>query len=267
MEDDTMHRRRIEPCALLGLCLIAVTSGFAHPGIVRSEEPKMTPRTISVRGTGTISAKPDVAHIEAGVMSEAPTAQKALAANNEAMTRLFQILKERGIAEKDIQTSQLQVSPQYSQPQPPRPLPGGPNAPVAEAGEFIPRVIGYRVDNIVSITSRRVATLGDVLDALVEAGANQIHGIRFEVDEPKKLLVEARKRAMIDAREKADVLAGEAGVVVGHPLKIEEQEGGSPVIFSPGRAKLMAASAMPVAAGENEMSISVSVVYELKDPK
>jgi len=196
------------------------------------------------------------------VTPEAPPALAALAANNESMNRLFQIVKDRGIAEKDLQTSNIQVMPQYTQP--PIPRPG------VEQREFVPKIIGYRVDNQVAIRSRDIAKLGALLDAVVEGGANQINGISFRIDDTEKLMVEARKEAMADAKAKATLLAGEAGVVVGPPLKIEEQGGGPRPMsdnFYGKRAMMqMAAAPMPVAAGEQELSVMVSVVYELKVP-
>ena len=222
---------------------------------------KSEPRTLSVRGVGKISARPDSVHIQVGVSTEAPTALAALAANNESMNRLFQIVKEKGIAEKDLQTSNIQVMPQYSQP--PIPQPG------QIQREFIPKIIGYRVDNQVAIRARDISKLGPLLDAVVEGGANQINGINFRIDDTEKLLVEARKEAMADAKAKANLLAGEAGVVVGAPLKIEEEGGGRPMmdsIATGGRMMKMAGAVMPVAAGEQELSVTVSVVYELKVP-
>ena len=235
---------------------------FANPG-AGADEMKTRLSTISVNGNGKISAVPDLAEINVGVATQAPTAQQALAANSEAMTTLQALLKERGVAAKDVQTTQIQVNPQYSQPRPQRP--GQPQA------EFVPRIVAYRVDNSVQVTSRQIAKLGALLDALVQAGANQIHGIQFRVGEPEKLLDEARKRAMADARRKAELLAGEAGVVLGSPVSIQE-EGAAPMPppmpYAPRMMGMMAAeSAVPVAAGEQEMNVTVQVIYEMKGAK
>ncbi len=183
---------------------------------------------------------------------------------------MLQILKERGIAEKDIQTSQIEVSPQYSQP-PPRfaaqvDVPGAPPQPQAE---FVPRIVGYKVDNSVRVTSRRIEQLGPILDAVVQGGANQISGISFRVEHAEKLLDEARKRAIASARHKAELLAGEAGVVLGAPLKIEEQDGGNAPSPQFGRVFRAAAPApaMAVVPGEQELTVTVSVIYELKQAR
>ncbi len=224
-----------------------------------SDEDKGERPTISVAGTGKVAAAPDVAEIRVGVVTQASTAQEALSSNNEAMTRLHAILKERGVAAKDVQTTQIQVSPVYSQPDPRRQ--NGPQA------EFVPKISGYRVEDTVEVTSRRIGKLGELLDALVQAGANQVHGISFRVNEPEKLLDEARRRAVADARRKAEILAGEAGVVLGAAVKIRDQghEPGPPRPMM-GRA-MMAAAAMPVAAGEQELVVSVAIDYELKQAR
>jgi hypothetical protein len=217
-------------------------------------------RTISVTGTGKVSAAPDLAEISIGVVTQAASARDALAGNTEAMTAVQALLKERGVAEKDIQTISINVQPRYSQPPSPRQV----------QTEFIPRIVGYDVTNTVRITARDLKKLGSILDAVVQSGANQIHGISFRVEEPEKLLDVARKEAVADAKRKAEQLAGESGVVVGMPITIQEMGAIAPPQPMFGRAMRgmeMAAAPVPVAPGEQELSVSVSVVYELKPPK
>jgi uncharacterized protein YggE len=219
-------------------------------------------RSISVTGTGKVSAAPDVADISIGVVTQASTAQDALAANTEAMTKVHSVLKERGVAAKNIQTTSISVQPRYSQP--PQPRPG------QAVQEFVPRIVGYDVVNAVQITARDINNLGAILDAVVQTGANRIDGISFRISEPAKLLSVARKSAMADAKARADLLAGEAGVVVGLPISISEAAGFvPPQPMYRGRAMAMEAMAapVPVAGGEQELSVNVSVVYELVPPK
>lgn len=250
--------------SLSGICLVVLsTSGLTFPASSSAAEEKVEKPTISVSGMGKLSAAPDIAEIQVGVRSQAPTAQASLAANNESMNAMYAILKENGVAAKDIQTTQIQVTPEYSQP---------PNRPrVANEVEFVPRIVGYRVDNTVQITARQITKLGALLDALVTAGANQIHGISFRVDNPEKLMDEIRKRAMTDARKKAELLAGEAGVVLGPPIKIIDEAVGPrpPTPYFAPRMEMMAKAAapMPIAAGEQELGVTVHVVYELKPGK
>jgi uncharacterized protein YggE len=231
----------------------------AVPHMTRADDKPET-KTISVTGQGKIAAVPNVADINLGVVTQGETAREALSANSEKMAALQTILKERGVASKDIQTTNLNVSPRYSQP--PQPLPGRPQEP------FTPRIVGYDVTNTVTVTARDLGKFGDLLDAVVTAGANQMHGISFRVDTPDSLLDEARKRAMADARRKADLMAGEAGVVVGPPISITDTGDSSPPPPRPMMGRAMGlAMAVPVAAGEQELSVTVHVVYELKIPQ
>jgi uncharacterized protein len=242
------------PRPLLAVAACVAALGFGDPAA--QADDKDEPPTISVSGTGKLAAAPDVADISMGVVTQAATAREALAANSESMAALIDTLKKHGVAAKDVQTTQIQIAPQYSQPRP--------AAPGVAGSEFIPRVVGYRVVNEVEVTARDISKLGVVLDAVVQAGANQMHGISFRVNEPEKLLDEARKRAMADAKRKAELFAGEAGVVLGPPRSIQESGSAAPpprMMFARGAA--MAPASVPIAGGEQELSVSVQVVYEI----
>jgi uncharacterized protein len=252
MEEQAMCKSLIAAVA----CVAAIALGAETEGNAEAADPP----TITVSGTGKISAAPDLAEISLGVLTHGPTARQALAANSEAMAALLETIKQQGVAAKDVQTTQIQIAPQYSQPRPGQPQPND--------GEFVPRVVGYRVVNTVQVTARDISRLGTLLDAVVSAGANQMYGISFHIDQADKLLDEARKRAMADAKRKAELLAGEAGVVLGAPRSIQESGGPAPQprMFMAGAMSARGA-AVPVAAGEQELSVSVQVVYELKLPK
>jgi uncharacterized protein YggE len=242
--------------ALIAVVLIAPST--------QGEDVKTERRTIAVTGTGRISAPPNVADISVGVVTQAKTAREALSANNESMAALHKVLKERGVAAKDIQTAYLNVSPQYSQPPP-----HNPNNPL---GQFVPQIVGYNVTNTVQVTARDLAKLGELLDAVITAGANQLNGISFRIDGAESLLDNARKKAMADAKKKADLMAGEAGVVVGPPVSIRDEQTPVQPIFQPmmqtmGMFAAPAAPSLPVASGEQELSVTVYIVYELKLPK
>jgi hypothetical protein len=228
----------------------AVTAGllFAVPAPAQtaSAEPA-PPAVISVTGEATVSVAPDLAQIDAGVMSDAKTAREASEANNAAMGKVLLALKGANIAEKDFQTWRLQLQPQTA------PKSSGPSP-----------IVGYRASNRVTIRLHDVSKLAAVIDTLVGAGANDIGGISFMVSNASKLLDEARERAVADARRKAEIYAKAAGVTLGVPLSISEEgaPGPSPLF----RAKMvggMAASA-PVAQGEETLAVSVSVSWAIK---
>jgi uncharacterized protein YggE len=223
------------------------------------DEPPPT-RTVSVSGRGRISAQPNVAEVSAGVLTRATTASAALSSNSQRMTALQNLLKERGVAAKDVQTSQLSLMPIPGQPAPPepgRPLP-----------DSTPQIAGYQVQNMVRVTVRDLAQLGPLLDAIVGAGANNVYGVSLRTDSGA-LVREARKRAMADAREKAELLAGEGGLVLGPPITIREDSYAPAPPPPPAGPYVMAAPAMgvPVSVGEQETAVTVYVVFGLKLPR
>ena len=220
-------------------------------------EDRGEPRTIAVSGSGQISAAPDVAEIRMGVTTHGDTARQALSENNQRMTTLLATLQQRGVAAKDVQTTHLSIQPQYAPPQPGKPATAS------------PRITGYQVQNSVAITARDLAKFGELLDAVVDAGANEMNGVAFRLDQPEPLLAEARKRAMAEAKARASLLAGEAGVVVGPPMSIREESvmSGTPQPPVRYRAAMAGPGSVPMASGEQELHITVHVVYELQLPK
>lgn len=227
----------------LSLIAMSATPSFA-------EENRM-PRTINLNGHGEVRMAPDMAVVNAGVLSQALTAGEALAANAAAMNSVMAALKEAGIEAKDIQTSNFAVMPRYDYNNDGR----------------SPRLAGYDVSNTVTVTVRKIEGLGAVLDKLVSAGSNQINGIQFAVDKPDAALDEARKLAVTDARKKAELYAGAGGVELGPILSISEGTSYSPPIPM-AWGKMMQADAMaaptPIAAGEQTLSIDVSITWEIK---
>jgi uncharacterized protein len=221
----------------------AVTLGtlFGSPARAQAEPPA----TISVTGEARISVSPDMARIEAGVISEARTAREASDANNAAMGKVLLALKGTGIDEKDYQTSRLSLQPQNS--------PSRPGVP--------PTIVSYRASNRVTINLHEVGKLASVLDTLVGAGANDIGGINFAVSQTSKLLDEAREQAVADARRKAEIYARAAGVTLGAPLSITEAGMPAPVTF---RRMAGAAEATPIALGEEMLQVTVSVSWAIK---
>lgn len=205
------------------------------------------PPTVSVTGEASISVPPDLAQVDSGVTTEAKTAREASEANNKAMGGVLQALKNSGLAEKDIQTSRLSLSPQSA---PNR----NANAP------FL--IVGYRASNRVTVTIRDITKVADTIDVLVSAGANEISGISFMVSKASKLLDDARSEAVADARRKAEIYAKAANITLGAPISISEETAPGPMPYRKMAAD-MAASA-PVAQGQETLRVSVSVSYEIK---
>lgn len=204
------------------------------------------PHSLTMTGHGEIKAVPDIAIVNAGVTSNAPTAAVALSANSARMNQVFGALKTLGIPDRDIQTMGFSVSPQYTN--------GDNNNPR--------RLTGYQVNNEVSVRLEDVTRVGATLDTLVGAGANQLSGIGFDIANPAPVLEKARIQAIADARARAETYAQAAGVTLGPILSI--REGGSeapprPIMF---RMATMAAPT-PVAPGEQSVTADVTVEWEI----
>jgi uncharacterized protein YggE len=221
---------------------VATTALLAAPALAQTAPPP----AISVTGEATVSVPPDQAQIDGGVSNDAKTAREASDANNAAMGKVLLALKGAGIDEKDYQTSRLSLQPQYA------PNRSGPSP-----------VVGYRASNRVTIRLRNVTKIASMIDVLVGAGANDIGGINFTVSQASKLLDEAREQAISDARHKAQIYAKAAAVTLGEPLSISEETAPTPV-FRGKVAGGMAASAAPVAQGEETLSVTVNVSWAIK---
>lgn len=219
-------------------------------GAAPVEAAEEAPRRLVVTGNGEASGRPDLARISTGVVVQADTASAALAENTRAMSAVLDQLAASGVAEADVQTSQFAVTPLYER--------------VERAQQSQPpRIVGYQVSNQVTVQVRDLDRLGATLDALVGAGANQLNGLSFEIADPKPLLEQARDAAVADARAKAERYATAAGVTLGRVLSIEE--GGVHVPRPMMRAaEAMAASAVPIAPGESEISASVTMVFAIE---
>lgn len=203
-------------------------------------------RRITVVGRGEVMAVPDMAVMSIGVETEAKTPSEALSENASRMTAVMAKLKEAGIADKDLQTSQLGIWPIYD------------NQPHHET----PMTIGYRASNRLSVTLRKIERIGEVLDQAVGDGANTVNGPSFSVAEPEPLYQSARDAAVADAVAKAERYAAAAKVELGAVISIDEA-GGGPVFTRQIRAEAMAVST-PVAAGESSFSASVTMVFAIE---
>jgi hypothetical protein len=235
-----MQRFSFAAAALAGL-LTAMSPAFA--------DGARMPRTISLSGHGEVRSAPDLAFVTSGVVSQGATAAEALAANTKAMTDIFAALKSAGIPEKDIQTSNFSVQPRYD-----------------FSNNQAPKLVGYDVNNNVSVTLRKIADLGSLLDKLVQAGSNQINGVSFDVAKPEQAMDEARKLAAADAERKAKVYASAMGVELGPVMQVSEGASFQPPMpMVRGVAmKADAAPPVPVAAGEQTLAVDVSVTWEIK---
>jgi uncharacterized protein len=219
--------------------------------------PALAGGEMILSGTGVVRSAPDMATISTGVVTQAETAREALDANTAAMEQLIAVLREAGLENRDIQTSDFSVSPQYVYSD--RRDQNGYSLP--------PEISGYQVSNTVTIAVRDLDGLGVVLDRAITVGANTVNGISFSVADPGKLLEEARRRAFADARAKATTYADAAGVSLGSIESISEQ-----LDYAPPQPMLRAAYAdmaqtesVPVEAGEMSYSVTATITWSIED--
>jgi uncharacterized protein YggE len=204
---------------------------------------------LDVSATGEATRVPDVAIISAGVVTLASTARAALQQNAAQMERVRAALKRAGIADRDIQTSNISLNPEYRyvQDQP-------------------PRLTGYTASNQVSVRFRDIAKSGDILDALVAEGANQINGPSLTIDKPEEALDEARTKAIAIGRARADIYARALGMRVVRLLSVSESGGSYPVpppmpVMMEARAQ---AASTKIDPGEQKVSVALGMTFELQ---
>lgn len=224
---------------VLGLWLIAVQSTMAD-----------TNRVISVNGTATLEAAPDMATITLGVTQEAPEANVALAATSQAVADVIVRLQSAGVAERDMQTRGLSLQPVWSNRR------NSDNDP--------PQITGFVARNALVVRVRDLAALGMILDRSVQDGANSFDGLQFGLQDPEPLQAEARKAAVRDAMARAAQLAEAAGITLG-PVQSISESGGTPRPMQMEMASARMSADVPIAAGEVGIGAQVSMVFLILD--
>jgi len=235
----------------LCLALLLSASVFVLAACSDDEPKKSEKRTLSITGSGEVSAKPDAAELQAAINAVARTAKEAMAEVSEKGNGMLDAAKDNGIKPEDIQTGSISLIPVYERRQR--------GEPVKE-----PKITGYRASLSYRISSKKIKSFGPLIDALVKVGANNISGIRFYVTDHITMANEARRRAVEDARKAAQVMADAAGVKLGPAIRIQDSGGASP---RPRFAKTMAlqAASMPIAPGQVSARSRVSIVFSIYD--
>ena len=236
--------RTITIAALVALALPAAAA--AQPSAVQSIDGTR----LDIVAVGEVTRVPDVAQINAGVISQATTASEAIRLNSVRMAAVRQALRNAGIADRDIQTSNISLEPDYRYVE---------NQP--------PRLTGYRASNQVTVRFRDIAQTGRILDALVAQGANQLSGPMLQIDRPEAALDEARTAAIATARARAELYARSLGMRVRRVLSVSEA--GMPSMPYPrpmavGRAAMADQASANIDPGEQRLSIALTVSFELE---
>ena len=205
-------------------------------------------RSMNVSGTGRVTIVPDMATINIGVRTEADAVSDALEGNTTQANAIADILQEMGVAEEDIQTSNFNVYPSERY---------DPMTGQVEGRYFV-------VENTVTVTVRDLPQLGNILSAVVEAGANNIYGINFSVDDREAALAEARQLAIEDAQAKAQAIAEEAGVALGDLVNISVSSSDMPITYYDAKGGAYSEAAAPIAAGTLSIVMQAYLTYEIQ---
>jgi uncharacterized protein YggE len=237
--------------ALVGgaLLLGAASPALAQTGAQTGADAAFKATTFSLSAYGETRVAPDMATITLGVQTDAPTAADALKANGARMNQVMAALKKAGIAERDIQTSNLNLNAQYAYEQ---------NQP--------PKLTGYQASNQVTITVRDLAKLGATVDATVGAGANTVNGISFGLANPQAAEDAARLEAVKALQAKAALYTRATGYKDLRLVNLNEGGGYTPApppvpMFA--MAKREMADSTSIAAGELKVRIDLTGVYEV----
>lgn len=233
---------------VLGALIVAVAALSVRSGPVAGapSDTSTTPaHTITVSGTGKVTVVPDVARVNLGVTLSKPTVKAARDGAATTMTAIIAALKALGIADADIQTSGLNLNPQY-------------------ATGSSTRIVGYTISEQLQVTVRDLDKAGDVVDTATAKGATDVNGIWFEVSDPAKAQNDARAAAVTAARSSAQALAGAANVSLGSVVSISDATPTFVGYYPTFGAKDTAApAATPVQPGTQDVTATVTVIYAI----
>jgi hypothetical protein len=235
--------------------LAALLLGSASlPATANAQQTPSITQTIAgtrldLSATGEVTRVPDVAVISAGVVTRSPTATGAIQDAADRMQRVLAALKRAGIEDRDIQTSSVNLNPEYRYVE---------NQP--------PQLVGYTASNQLTVRFRDIRNSGKILDALVKEGANQINGPSLTVDKPEAALDEARAKAIAAGRARAGLYARSLGLRVARIVSVSEGEGAYPV--PPPRPMVMearmASADTKIEPGEQKLQVTLAMTFELQ---
>lgn len=237
-------RRALVPLAALATVAILVTANAAPASSETLSDSK--PDTVSVQGTAVVTGTPDVLRVRFSVEEQGPTVDAALSGANAAMDAVREVVRDAGVAPADMQTSGVWIDARYGRGS---------------------TVVGYQVSEGLSVALRDLDSAGSVIsDAMAAAGdAGRVSGIEFALEDNESLVEQARRQAVEDARRSAETLARAAGRSLGDAVTISEDrsEAPRPVPYAAEDASVRDLAAVPLEAGQSEVTVRVSIAWEL----
>ncbi len=204
---------------------------------------------VTVQGTGRVTLKPDLATLSLGVTTQAKSAAQAQSNASKAMTAIIAAVKKQGVADADMVSDSISLYPTYDY----------------QNGSAPPRITGYTASQSLSVKVRDLGKVGPLIDGGVAAGANQVGGVTFSVDDPTAATEQARKAAVDDAKKRAQTLAQASGVALGVPISIVESSAPAPTPIAYDKAAAVAAplASTPVQVGTTEVVVTVEITYAI----
>lgn len=234
------------------LFIAALVVGAALPSAAQAQQATINQAIagtrLDVTATGEVTRVPDIAIISTGVVTKAATASSAISQAATRMARVRAALKAAGVEDRDIQTSNLSLNPDYRYDN---------NQP--------PKLVGYQASNTVTVRFRDIASSGKIIDALVAEGANQINGPTLTIDKPEAALDEARAQAIRIGRARAELYARSMGLRVVRVVAVSESGGSYPVPPMPVMMEARAQAAnSKIDPGEQKLQVNLAMTFELQ---
>ncbi len=230
--------------AMVSVVTVGIISYIAisSPKTVYAQTPQQE-NLLTVSGTGTVKALPDLASISIGVETQGPTANETLRENSEKMNAIISSIIGLGVSKQNISTSGFYLYPVYVYPD-----------------KEPPKLVGYRVSNTISVTVSKFDMIGKIIDTGVNSGANKIMGVSFLFSENlrKQLVNQALESAVNDAKNKAEIALKPLNLKIIGVKSVQVNEGYQPILY---RAIEAYSSTTPILPGEQQVSISVQVVF------
>jgi uncharacterized protein YggE len=237
--------------ALIGALMLGALSWTAPAAAQQASITQSIAGTrLDITATGEVTRVPDVAVISAGVVSRAATASAAMQDAANRMDRVLAALKRAGIESRDIQTSSVNLNPEYRYPE-----------------NQSPQLTGYTASNTVTVRFRDIRNSGKILDALVSQGANQINGPNLTIDKPETALDEARGKAIAEGRARAELYARSLGLHVARVVAVSESGGYAvppPAPPMPVMARAYDSAQTKIEPGEQKLQVTLTMTFELR---
>ena len=213
-----------------------------------------------VTGQGIVNSKPDTSMVSLGVYTQANTVNAAMSSASDAMNKVIKSLKGNGVQDKDITTNQFSIQPIYGQATRPQDKP--------YPGYEQPVIVGYSVNNIVSVKIQALDKVGKIIDDAASAGGDsmRVQSISFRIENTDTLLKQARDLAIKDAQQRASQLVAGVGLKLGKAVYINENSYSlpSPVPYAVGARDSLQSAPTPISPGQQDVSATVQVVFEIE---